>query len=170
MRFPLFTLWLAIDSHRKPTPAQSRPCSVCPEEDDSIALLIDPGIEEGCATYRCGRDAWHVMVYPHYLEWPSYRANMWITYQKASIRAFFTCTFPWHLRRMWRNSVDATFLMLYRLAYDCMGWSIRTMRRDREGNIVGHTLCSRGIAVLQALLFAIVMPHMEKQARRRGVV
>src|SRR6266487_1122393 len=128
MRITLFTPWLAIDSRRKPTPADSVPCPLCPEEDDTMALLIDPGIEEDCATYRCERDAGHVMAYPHYLDWPSYRANMWLMYQKASIRAVFTCILPWCLRRALRMSIDATFLMLYLLAHNCMHWSICTMR------------------------------------------
>ncbi len=135
-----------------------------------MALLIDPGIEGDCATYRCERDAGRVMAYPHYLDWPSYRTNMWLMYQNATIRAFFACSLPWYLCRAWRKSVDATFLMLYQFAHDCMHWSIRAMRRDHEGNIIGHTLRSRGIAALQNLLFAATMPHMEKQARRRGVV
>lgn len=170
MRLNLFTPWITIDSRRKPTPAPTILCPLCPEEDTTRALLIDPGIGDECAIYRCERDAEHVMAYPKYLDWPSYRANRWLIRQKAMIHVFFTCTFPWHLRRTWIKMVDTTFLMLYQFAHVCAHWSICTMQCNHEGNIIGYTLLSRGIAALQAILFSVTMPYMEKQARRRGGV
>lgn len=160
MKSRLFSAWRMWDQHHPPTPQPLVSCPMCSPETTSKATLIDLGFGEDEALYQCAACEWHGFVVPHYLNWPSYKTQVCVGRWSRALIFFFTVAMHWHIRT-WRTRLSTCFFWsVYQLAHRSAHWAIATMRQDYQGNVIGHTILSRLIGIVEAVLFSLSLPHV----------